>query len=402
MSTFFIKNISVSFLTVFGTTIPPKGRLDLLTVTTAPQIVSSLKQGQLFNLFQGKMLTAADIASFNNIGATQAELDYFSYCGFMQGYDSENILKYPFAMTGDGYLLTSSVSSASPSTTIIRGAAKGTRTAGDITGRSISPNSQALDVYNLSPSCVPGNYSTSRGDASAVRASDTTITFTGPTIISTQLRRVIAFTTISSQPLIWEQGVNAALSYSAGVITVYSIDGYTAPVPATTTLVVVDWVAQDKGYDQSLQALRVAPQYSDRSYRQTDPVSIIAAAQNITASWADLGPEILCDGSNTVCLWVNVDINDALNVRFRALAKHTSAGAVEYQLPTKVVNSTATPWLVQCEGNVLEWNVDGTDFASVFSFDLVNSVKYVQFQVMAGTAGASPGQVLNAETTQGW
>jgi hypothetical protein len=157
-----------------------------------------------------------------------------------------------------------------------------------------------------------------------------------------------------------------------------------------------------KSYDSSTQANREFPIVSDRSYRQTDPISAIAAAQNITNAWADLGPEFTTDGANTIALWVNVDINTCVNVRFRALAKHTSAGATEFLIPTKIVNSTATPWLTQVEQFQYEWNIDGTDFLIVLPWDLQNCIKYVQFQVMAESIPGAVGQVLTAEVTYGW
>ncbi len=420
---FRVKNITQLIQTIFGTPVLAYDVLDLLTITTEANIKASIISGELYSKLMGRgFALAVPQSDYNQIGLTVEELNFIYRAGFLQGNANMDDLKYPFKFNADGYLsisvpgtstavdpvadgylssiLTTQTSGLQKS--IVRGGVKGTTVAADITGRATGTNSQALDVYNVAPSCVPGNYSTARGDASAIRASDVTVTFTGPTIISSQIRRVIAFISASVQPLIWEQGVNAALSYSAGTITVYAIDGNAAPIPATTTLVVVDWVAQDKGYDQSLQAIRTAPQYSDRSYRQTDPVSIIAAAQNLTNAWADCGNEILVDGSNTLCWWINLDINNSLNVRFRVLAKHTSQGAVEYMLPTKVVDTSATPYLVKFEGNQLEYNNAGVDAAFVLSFALDNCVRYCQPQIMAVTVGVTPGQILNSEITQAY
>ena len=57
------------------------------------------------------------------------------------------------------------------------------------------------------------------------------------------------------------------------------------------------------------------------------PFALISAAQNFTASWADLGGEIATNQFNSIGLWLNLDINDTLNARVRLIAKHTSAGS---------------------------------------------------------------------------
>jgi hypothetical protein len=287
---------------------------------------------------------------------------------------------------------------------IVRGGAKGTTAAGDITGRALGPNAQALDVYDASPNCIPGNYSTSRGDAVAVRASDITVTFTGPTIVASQIRRVMAYIDAATKPYVWEQGKNAIISISGTTITVASIDGVVATIPATTTLVVVDWVAQDKAYDQSLQALRTAPMYDVRSFRITDLVPLLAANQTVTNAWADLGPEVLVDGATHLRGWFvyTKGTGNVTTLQVRALIKHTAGGTEEYPLPVLKTDISAVPYTITADDEgVYVSPVDASGLRSLL-WALANTVKYVQFQVKATTPGDMVINATGTGYTLGW
>lgn len=124
------------------------------------------------------------------------------------------------------------------------------------------------------------------------------------------------------------------------------------------------------------------------------PQTIVSSAQNITAAWVDLGPELGVSGWESIGLWVDIDINDAQNVRLRALAKHTSGGDNEYSLPIKTVGTSD----VKVEDEYLELNADA-DQKLLLGVVLGGLVPFVQFQVVAGTAGASAGQVETAVVT---
>jgi hypothetical protein len=95
------------------------------------------------------------------------------------------------------------------------------------------PNMKSSSVIFNPSSAQSYNYSTTAGDGYAVRASDTTITFTGPTLTSSQLRGVIVDT--GSAVNVYEQGKNGIrLSISSSTITV-SGAGVT-PIPAGSTV----------------------------------------------------------------------------------------------------------------------------------------------------------------------
>jgi len=126
------------------------------------------------------------------------------------------------------------------------------------------------------------------------------------------------------------------------------------------------------------------------------PHELLAAAspQDLTAAWADLGAELLVAGASSIALWANFDINDSTNVRVRLLAKHASAGADEYVLPIRTVGTSS----VLVEDEYIEFN-DDADQKMVISWDLNGLVPYIQFQVMAEVAGATPGQIDSAYVT---
>lgn len=127
------------------------------------------------------------------------------------------------------------------------------------------------------------------------------------------------------------------------------------------------------------------------------PFTLISSAQNFTGSWADLGSEIAVNGFNSIGLWLNIDINDSVNTRVRLIAKHTTAGTNEYSLPLKDASATE----VSVVGEYYEFTSDA-DQKIVLSWDIDNVIPIVQFQIQAGTAGASPGQIDDAVYTIGY
>jgi hypothetical protein len=158
----------------------------------------------------------------------------------------------------------------------------------------------------------------------------------------------------------------------------------------------------NRALDLGLSAIRVAPMYSDRSFRVTSPVALIVAAQNVTPAWADLGPEIAVDGYTQIGLWLNLDINDAQNIRVRCLVKNTTgAGANKYCLPITSVDTSGPPFNLKVQCEYIEFDVDA-DQLMILNFSLYNWIPYVQFQVMAEVAGATPGQVDEAQVTYGY
>lgn len=124
---------------------------------------------------------------------------------------------------------------------------------------------------------------------------------------------------------------------------------------------------------------------------------MIAAAQNFTAGWVDLGFEIDCRSYTTLAIWLELDINLSNNARIRALAKHTAGGTNEYVLPIKTVSATD----IKVDAEYTEFNTDA-DQSMVLSVELLNVVPSIQFQIQAGTVGGTAAQIDSAFVTLGY
>lgn len=126
------------------------------------------------------------------------------------------------------------------------------------------------------------------------------------------------------------------------------------------------------------------------------PQSILAAAQDLTVNWVDLGDEIVCAGAFNIGLWVELDINGSTNARVRALAKWEEDSALEYVIPTL----TTTANVVRVEASSYEFNVDA-DQNMPLTWKLDGLIPVIQFQVQAGAVGAPAGQIDSAYVTTG-
>lgn len=288
---------------------------------------------------------------------------------------------------------------------IVRGAAKGTTVAADATVVPVSANVAGLDVFDNAPTQAPYNYSTIRDGYTAVRAGDDTITITPITLVTGQIVRVRVTTTTTARPLVWEHGRNAVLTVSGATLTVKALDGTAITVPAAATNINVMWAGQDKALDASLQATRTAPLYDMRSFRQTDLVALLGANQTITNAWADVGPEMLADGSTDLRAWIGITKGDGTvtTVQARLLVKHTSGGTDEYPIPVTKVDISAAPYVVSM--GVEEPYLTLLDASGIYSmmWRLGNTVKYAQLQIKAATPGTT--MVLVATSTgytMGW
>lgn len=143
-------------------------------------------------------------------------------------------------------------------------------------------------------------------------------------------------------------------------------------------------------------AVRVSEQ-SPGDTKWIGPETLLAAAQDFTAAWADCGPEIPTAGATHLGIWLNLDVNDSLDMRIKALAKHTTAGTDEYEIIIRTLSATD----IKVEPGYIEFNTDA-DQKVILSIPLDGVVPFVQLQIQAGTAGATPGQVDSLYSTKAW
>jgi hypothetical protein len=246
-----------------------------------------------------------------------------------------------------------------------------------------------------------GDYSTDKGDATAVRAGPTTITFTGPTIAANQLRTVTVYDVTGAVYAYYQQGRNGVLlTIAAGVITIAGAGS--TPIPANA-LVGVTWVAQNKAFNAGLQSNDVSPRFSDRSYRtSTTPVALIASAQTITGSSVALGPQFAVDGEKWLrafLSWTKGDGN-CTTIQVQAFFSHTPGGVL-FPLQVLKVDTSAVPYVVTAGKEIVNISALNQTDVGTFMWDLGNSVGYVQFNVLAGTPGTTMA-MATAEYTMGY
>lgn len=122
--------------------------------------------------------------------------------------------------------------------------------------------------------------------------------------------------------------------------------------------------------------------------------TIITSPQTVTGSWADLGSEIDMSSWRRTGIWLDLDINDSNNVRVRALAKLTKNGALEYVPVIKTISATD----IGIVGGYYEFTSD-TDQQAYFELETNGLIPVIQWQVMAGTAGATPAIIKSAMAT---
>lgn len=178
------------------------------------------------------------------------------------------------------------------------------------TWHEVGPSALALDQWDNSPTRTEYNYSTAKGDGSAVRTTNNTITLTptAPVIAPTteQLCAVKIITTTSAEPLMWEQGRNAVLTAAGAVITVNSLDGTVITVPAAATSIEVMWAGPD----------RATYTEDSASVDAERGVLILGVRQDTLAS------SVTTDGDHA---WLKVDSLGALWTRSRAFDEPTGA-----------------------------------------------------------------------------
>ena len=140
--------------------------------------------------------------------------------------------------------------------------------------------------------------------------------------------------------------------------------------------------AQDKAFDPSTNSQLVSP-LKNVWNQYTDPETLVTA-QDLTDAYADFGAEIDMRGYTKLGVWVISDVNDSENVNLKALVKHTSAGTDEYE--------------IEASGGVKAlWTTGASDSKAYYEFN-IGAAPFVQLQAIAGTVGATAGDLSIAIT----
>lgn len=125
-------------------------------------------------------------------------------------------------------------------------------------------------------------------------------------------------------------------------------------------------------------------QYNNRVVQLTNQ------AITVTAVWQDVTSKVInTKNVDSVGLWVDATINDARNLRFRAVGVPEAKSTEEYDLPIQTVD----PDIIKLEAEFFEFEID-LDQKMVFQLSIGDLIPYIKIQVQAGTVGATPA-VLN-------
>ena len=125
--------------------------------------------------------------------------------------------------------------------------------------------------------------------------------------------------------------------------------------------------------------------------------SLVASAQTLTTSWADMGSQIdftrtgISTNWKNVALYIDVDINGGADIQVRLFYSIVSGGE------RIALIATATSTLVTQQPEIFQFpdaDPDSGDINKfIKNFRIDASVKYIQFQVKALTAGTPAAQV---------
>ena len=116
----------------------------------------------------------------------------------------------------------------------------------------------------------------------------------------------------------------------------------------------------------------------------------IAGTTDLTGAWASLSGPLSCADYNTLTLWLEIDANLSLDIRFRIVLMREYAGS-EYSPIIHTVDSDK----VRFQARYFEYDVDAANLNIIEKFDIAEA-NFFKIYVMAGTAGATVGKITNA------
>lgn len=124
------------------------------------------------------------------------------------------------------------------------------------------------------------------------------------------------------------------------------------------------------------------------------PQEVIAAPQDFTAAWIDIGDEQFVQGARFLVLWLELTINGSANMRIRTLAKLTEDAALEYNLPIE----TGAAAVVTVLPRYVEF-ADDADQDIVIGLELAGAGPWIQFQIQVGAVGVLAATVDSFQVT---
>ncbi len=214
----------------------------------------------------------------------------------------------------------------------------------------------------------------SPSDFTVAYTSATTITLSSVPISITDSAQVVYVRVVpasgTAATYVNGDGTNT-IRYSGGVLT---LSGTATPFTAGDVYE-VGLNGVKKAFDATNNLLDIEEQAP--IWSRYTAVSTLVTAQDLTGSYADFGAEIDMRGYDTLQIFIEVDVNDSLNVDLQVLGLHTAAG---------------TNYEIYGVSAVALWSTVVPDFDKVYEFD-TGGIPYVQVQSIAGTVGSTAGDL---------
>ena len=105
---------------------------------------------------------------------------------------------------------------------------------------------------------------------------------------------------------------------------------------------------------------------------------------SVGSAWGAIGSAFKAGGVDKLKAWIDLTINDANNVRVRAVGKLTAGGSA-YPLS---VHSAGTAPVQAVEDDYYEFGADEDQFRGLH-FDVRGATPYIELQTQAGTEGGT-------------
>lgn len=218
----------------------------------------------------------------------------------------------------------------------------------------------------------PADFNVAYTSASTITLSGVPFTIaTGAQVVYIKIRN--SATNVTSTYVAGANGYG--FGHSAGVITAY-LNGSATSIFSATDMYEVGLNEQEKAFDPSTNS-RMTTSLKNVWNQYTDG-EVLVTAQDLTNAYADFGAEIDMRGYDTLSVYIITDVNSSENVNLKALAKHTPAGADEYELGSSGIKTL--------------WTTGASDSKLYYEFE-TNGIPYVQLQAIAGTVGATAGDL---------
>jgi hypothetical protein len=105
--------------------------------------------------------------------------------------------------------------------------------------------------------------------------------------------------------------------------------------------------------------------------------STLVTEEDLTASYADLGDEILTEGYSKIGVWIEADVNDSETVTLKVLGLHETSG-IEFDIDGISVKTL--------------WTTSAVDFNEYYEYT-IGAIPIIKLQAKAETVGSTAGDL---------